>query len=214
MNQALTYSTEPESKEQFTQDYDRMYTLFADVYDLAVKLFPVWKNWLKQALPHLQGPKVLEVSFGTGYLLTQYADKFETYGVDYNAKLVTVAHRNLNKKGIAAKLQKGDVETLPFDDETFDCVVNTMAFTAYPDGMKAMSELHRVLKPGGKLILIDIEYPADQNWLGMKMTRMWAMLGDIIRNMDEIFRHFNFEYTDQEIGGFGSVHLYVAEKKG
>jgi hypothetical protein len=61
--------------------------------------------------------------------------------------------------------------------------------------------------------LIDIEYPADRNWLGMKMTRSWIALGDIVRDMDAMFRRFGFEYTDREIGGFGSVHLYVAEKK-
>ena len=213
MKQGLAYSTEPDDKEQFTQQYDRIYSIIAGIYDLAVKFLPVWKSWLKQALPHIQGPKVLEVSFGTGYLLTQYADRFETHGVDYNEKLVSVARDNLRKKGIAVKLQRGDVESLPYDDETFDCVVNTMAFTAYPDSTKAMSELHRVLKSGGTLVLIDIHYPADRNWLGMRMTRFWAALGDIIRDMDAVFRQFDFEYTDREIGGFGSVHLYVAEKK-
>jgi hypothetical protein len=47
----------------------------------------------------------------------------------------------------------------------------------------------------------------------MKLTRLWAGLGDLIRDMDPLFRQFNFDYTDEEIGGFGSVHLYVAEKK-
>jgi ubiquinone/menaquinone biosynthesis C-methylase UbiE len=214
MNAEFIYSTEPKDKAQFTQENDRIYTFFARVYDFAVTVLPVWKNWLNQTLPHIQGPKVLEVSFGTGYLLTQYADKFETYGIDYNEKFLSVAENNLKKKGITAKLQKGNVECLPFDDEVFDCVVNTMAFTGYPDGQKAMSELHRVLKQQGKLVLIDIDYPANRNWFGMKMTQMWAALGDIIRDMKPIFRQFNFEYTDEEIGGFGSVHLYVATKKG
>ena len=212
-DQRPTYSTEPDDKERFTRDFDRTYTLIAGVYDLAVKALPVWKSWLRQAIPHIRGPKVLEVSFGTGYLLTQYADGFEPHGLDYNEKLVSVASGNLKKKGIAAELRQGDVEALPYDDDAFDCIVNTMAFTAYPDGEKAMSEFHRVLKPGGRLVLIDIEFPRDRNWLGMKMTRFWMALGDIVRDMDAIFRRFGFEYTDREIGGFGSVHLYVAEKK-
>lgn len=212
-DQRPAYSTEPDDKERFTREFDRTYTLIAGVYDLAVKVLPVWKSWLRQALPHIQGPRVLEVSFGTGYLLTQYADRFETHGIDYNEKLVSVAGGNLKKKGLTANLQKGNVESLPYDDETFDCIVNTMAFTAYPDGVKAMSEFHRVLKPGGKLVLIDIDYPADRNWLGMRMTRLWAALGDILRDMGALFRRFDFDYTDREIGGFGSVHLYVAEKK-
>jgi len=207
------YSSEPDEKERFTRKFDRTYTSIARVYDLAVKALPVWKSWLRQALPHIRGPKVLEVSFGTGYLLTQYADRFETHGIDYNAKLLSVAGDNLRKKGLTASLQQGNAESLPYDDETFDCIVNTMAFTAYPDGVKAMSELHRVLKTGGRLVLIDIEYPADRNWLGVKMTRFWIALGDIVRDMETMFRRFGFEYTDREIGGFGSVHLYVAEKK-
>ena len=212
-DQRPAYSTEPDDKARFTRDFDRTYTLIAGVYDLAVKALPVWKSWLRQAIPHIRGPRVLEVSFGTGYLLTQYAAGFETHGVDYNEKLVSVASGNLKKKGIAAELRQGDVEALPYDDEAFDCIVNTMAFTAYPDADKAMSEFRRVLKPGGRLVLIDIEFPRDRNWLGMKMTRFWMALGDIVRDMDAIFRRFGFEYTDREIGGFGSVHLYVAEKK-
>jgi ubiquinone/menaquinone biosynthesis C-methylase UbiE len=214
MNTKLIYSTEPENKELYTVEHKRMYTLTAGIYDFVVKVFPIWKNWLKQALPHIQGPKVLEISFGTGYLLTQYAGKYETYGLDYNEKMVTVAQNNLTKKAITAELQKGNVESLPYDDETFDCIVNTMAFTGYPDGMRAMSEIHRVLKTGGKLVMVDLEYPANRNWLGMRIIRLWVALGDIIRDMGPIFRQFNFEYTDQEIGGFGSVHLYVATKKG
>jgi ubiquinone/menaquinone biosynthesis C-methylase UbiE len=213
LNQRLAYSNEPDDKEQFTQKLDRVYTSVARIYDLAVKVFPVWKSWLKQALPHIRGPKVLEVSFGTGYLLAQYADRFETHGIDYNQKMVSVASDNLKKKGITAELQQGNVESLPYADETFDCIVNTMAFTAYPDGRKAMSEFRRVLKKGGRLVLIDIDYPADRNWMGMRMIRFWVALGDILRDMGAIFRQFDFECTDREIGGFGSVHLHVAEKK-
>ena len=213
LSQRLAYSNEPDDKEQFTQKLDRVYTSVARIYDLAVKVFPVWKSWLKQALPHIRGPKVLEVSFGTGYLLTQYADRFETHGIDYNQKMVSVASDNLKKKGMTAELQQGNVESLPYPDETFDCIVNTMAFTAYPDGRKAMSEFRRVLKKGGRLVLIDIDYPADRNWMGMRMIRFWIALGDILRDMGAIFRQFDFEYTDREIGGFGSVHLHVAEKK-
>ena len=98
MNTELTYSTEPADKEKFTQANDRMYSFFAGVYDVVVKVLPVWKNWLNHALPHIQGPKVLEISFGTGYLLTQYAAKFDTYGIDYNQKFVTMASQKLQKQ--------------------------------------------------------------------------------------------------------------------
>jgi ubiquinone/menaquinone biosynthesis C-methylase UbiE len=206
------YSSEPEDKAKFTQEYDRFYTQFAGTYNVIVKALPVWKRWIGQATLHIQGPRVLEVSFGTGYLLTQYADQYETYGIDYNERMVGTARKNLEKKGVLADLRQGNVEALPYEDEYFDTVVNTMAFTAYPDGEKAMSEIHRVLKRGGRLVMVDINYPADGNWLGTMSAKIWVTLGDLLRDMDELFQRFGFEYTDEVIGGFGSVHLYVAEK--
>ena len=93
------YSPEPIDKEQFTKEFDRVYSRFARIYDLAVKWFPVWRNWISHALPHIRGPDVLEISFGTGYLLTQYADKYEAHGIDYNWELACTAKHNLQKNG-------------------------------------------------------------------------------------------------------------------
>ena len=86
---------------------DKFYTRTARLYDLGVKVLPVWKTWLKQTLPYIKGQRVLEVSFGTGYLLMQYANRFETHGVDLNARMVAVAKRNLKKSGMRATLQQG-----------------------------------------------------------------------------------------------------------
>ena len=61
----------------------------------------------------------------------------------------------MSSKNIDTKLSIANVEKLPFQDKTFDTVINTMAFTGYPNGDKAMAELKRVLKKGGKLLLVD-----------------------------------------------------------
>ena len=121
------YSAEPEDKRQFTDSFDRFYSRFARLYDWAVKLTPWWRRWLRQALPHIAGPRVLEVSFGTGWLLTQYAGRFETHGIDLNEAMVAVARRNLERGGAVAELRSGNVEALPYPDDAFDTVVNTIA---------------------------------------------------------------------------------------
>jgi ubiquinone/menaquinone biosynthesis C-methylase UbiE len=203
---------DPNKTQTYTASFDHAYTQFAGIYDLAVKALPVWKSWLKQALPYIRGPHVLEVSFGTGYLLTQYAAGHTCFGIDYNRRMAAIASRNLARAGLQASVQVADVAALPYPDESFDTLVNTMSFTGYPDGLAAMSELYRVLKPGGRLVLIDINYPADRNPLGTALTRMFATLGDIIRPMAPLFERFNLRYQDLEIGGFGSVHLYLGEK--
>jgi len=212
MSKQKRYADESVLSADFTEKNNAIYSKVAIAYDFLIKFFPIWKNWITQAVPHIQGQRVLEVSFGTGLLLTRYAGQFETYGVDYNSKMVEVASKNLEKKNLTAKLTQGNVESLPYDNDSFDTVVNTMAFTGYPNAIKAMSELHRVLKPNGKLIIIDINYPNNMNFFGRLLTKTWIMLGDVIRDLYPIFHEFNLEYTDKEIGGFGSVHLYLAKK--
>jgi len=216
MKEQGIYSVEPTDKAAFTERFDRTYTAIAGLYDVFVRFCPIWKKWLQSSLPHIRGPRVLEVSFGTGYLLTQYADKYETHAAEWNQKLLSMARQKLEKMGLheaSKRLVRANVEDLPYRDEYFDCVIVTMAFTGYPDSQRAMTELRRVLKMDGTLIMVDINYPKDQgNCLGMTMTKMWKAAGDLIRNMDALFQEFGFEYTDEEVGGFGSVHLYVATK--
>ncbi|MFC1996493.1 class I SAM-dependent methyltransferase [Chloroflexota bacterium] len=206
------YSEEPQDKIEFTKKYDRAYGSFSRAYDWAVKALPLWRNWISTTIPHIIGPDVLEVSFGTGYLISQYANQYNTYGIDYNWELACIAQQNLQKFNVRAALQQADIEFLPYPNDTFDTVVNTMAFTGYPNGLNALNEIHRVLKPKGRFVLVDIDYPQDRNWLGTLTTQVWAFLGDIIRDMEALFKHTGFQFTYQEIGGFGSVHLYIATK--
>jgi ubiquinone/menaquinone biosynthesis C-methylase UbiE len=156
---------------------------------------------------------VLEVSFGTGWLLMQYAERFETHGIDLNEAMLRMALRNLERAGVAAQLRTANVEALPYPDDYFDTVVNTMSFTGYPDGARAMSELHRVLCTGGRLVMIDVNYPGDRNRLGTALASLWRRTGDLIRDMHQLFGEFGLDVTDDEIGGFGSVHLYIARKR-
>lgn len=208
------YSEEPEDHRAFTEDFDRFYTRFASAYDLLVKALPVWKNWLRRAVPHLVGPRILEVSFGTGWLMTQYAERFEVHGIDLNERMVAVAQDNLRKSGLSAKLQRGNVESLPFADHFFDTVLCTMAFSGYPNAQRALSEMVRVLNPNGRVVLIDVNYPANENWLGVTLTRFWLRSGDLVRDMDAVFETSQLSHSDEEIGGCGSVHLYVASPRG
>ncbi|WP_428267865.1 class I SAM-dependent methyltransferase [Haliangium sp.] len=206
------YSEEPRDHRAFTEAFDRFYTRFAPTYDVLVKVLPAWRTWLRRSLPHVVGPRVLEVAFGTGWLMTQYADRVEAYGVDLNARMVAIARENLRKKGLRAELRQGRVESLPYPDARFDTVLSTMAFSGYPDAHAALSEMLRVLAPDGHLVLIDVNYPADGNWLGTRLTKMWQRAGDLVRDLGTLLREHGLDCSDQEIGGKGSVHLYVARR--
>ena len=64
-----------------------------------------------------------------------------------------------------------------------------------------------------ELVLIDINYPRDGNPVGILLTRLWVSLGDIVRDLEPLFRAFDFAFSEREIGGWGSVHLYLAKKR-
>jgi ubiquinone/menaquinone biosynthesis C-methylase UbiE len=207
------YSADPADPRAYTSRNDRLYTRFARLYDGLVKVAPIWRRWLAHALSAIRGPRVLEVSFGTGWLLTQYAGRYRTDGIELNSALIAVARRNLTRAGVRADLRQGTVEALPYPDGTFDTVVNTMAFTGYPDAAAAAAELARVLKPGGRLVLIDINYPNDGNRLGTTLVEwFWKPFGDLIRDVPSLLSDAGLDVQDAEIGGWGSVHQYLAVK--
>ncbi len=204
---------EPKDPKAYTTSFDAFYTQFSGIYDFLVRHTSLWNAWVGPAIPRIRGPRVLEISFGTGWLITHYASRFETCGIDLNEKMIRITSRNLLANGVRIPLQRASVEALPYRSETFDTVVNTMAFSGYPRADSAMSEICRVLKPGGRLVLIDIGYPEDGNWMGKNLARFIEATGDILRDMGKIFTQHGFAFSHETIGGFGSVHLYVAQKQ-
>jgi len=208
----MLHRTKNPDRANVSDRHRAAYSKYAKLYDVAVKVLPVWKTWIKTVLPHIQGPMVLEASFGTGYLLTQYADEYEVSGIDYNETMVETAKRNLAERGQQAALLQANVESLPYPDQTFDTIVNTMAFSGYPDGDKAISEFIRVLKTGGRILLVDFVYPKDGNFPGTSLAALMERAGDVIRDLDVLFLAHGLQFQRKEIGGFGSVCLYIATK--
>jgi len=198
----------------YTEKMDKSYNWMAKVYSAFMFFFPAWKRWIRSVQPHIKGPRVLEVSFGNGYLMSHYAGDpaLDVTGLDYNKKMVEIAQGRLYKKNQEADLHQGNVEALPFPDESFDTVINTMAFTGYPDGDKALSEISRVLKKDGAFLLVDFDYPRDHNRWGYMLVRLWERMGDIIKDIAAHLERAGFQYEETVLGGFGTVRLFQCRK--
>ncbi|SFB62751.1 phosphatidylethanolamine N-methyltransferase /phosphatidyl-N-methylethanolamine N-methyltransferase [Amycolatopsis marina] len=98
---------------------------------------------------------VLEVAVGTGLNFPVYSDDINLTGIDLSEDMLDIARARASELGRSVTLLQGNAHTLPFDDAAFDTVVCTFGLCAIPDLDAAIDEMHRVLRPGGRLVLVD-----------------------------------------------------------
>jgi ubiquinone/menaquinone biosynthesis C-methylase UbiE len=99
--------------------------------------------------------EVLEVAVGTGLNLPFYPDEVTVTGLDLSDRMLDIARTRAKQLARAVTLQQGDAHALSFADGSFDTVVCTFGLCAIPDHQAAIDEMVRVLRPGGRLILVD-----------------------------------------------------------
>ncbi|PIN87000.1 SAM-dependent methyltransferase [Candidatus Woesearchaeota archaeon CG10_big_fil_rev_8_21_14_0_10_44_13] len=135
----------------------KKYNCIARFYDLHSKLAEkIWfTKWRKQFILPLKG-KILEVGIGTGKNIGYYNKEAEVVGIDFSEKMLQIAEEKLVKSGKRnITLKQMDAENLEFKDNSFDYVVTTCVFCSVPNPIKGLKEIRRVLKPTGKLIMIE-----------------------------------------------------------
>ncbi len=98
---------------------------------------------------------VLEVAIGTGRNLAHYPDEVRLTGVEFSPAMLELARRRADELGRQVDLRLGDAQALDLPDASFDTVVCTLSLCAIPDDRRAVEEMKRVLRPGGRLLLLD-----------------------------------------------------------
>ena len=99
--------------------------------------------------------KVLDVGSGNGYILGNYAQHgAQVYGVDITQISIELCQRRFEYLGVHGHFSVASVEELPFASGVFDCVCSMGVLHHTPDIKKAIGEISRVLKPGGRLIIM------------------------------------------------------------
>jgi ubiquinone/menaquinone biosynthesis C-methylase UbiE len=131
--------------DKHARHYDRQMGFFDRV------LFGDTRAWV---CTQAQG-RVLEVAIGTGLNLEHYPDGVELTGIELSPAMMAIARRRAREQHRAVDLRVGDAEALEFADATFDTVVCTFSLCTIPDHRRAVAEMVRVLRPGGRLLLAD-----------------------------------------------------------
>lgn len=119
------------------------------------------------------GARVLEVAPGPGYLAIELARLgFEVSAVDISHSFVAIASQIARDAGVSVHFQQGDVAQLPLPDNSFDLVVCQAAFKNFRHPVTALNEMHRVLRPGGRAVIQDMNHDATKAEIRDEVKRM------------------------------------------
>lgn len=142
------------------------YDIMNDLMSLGIHR--LWKRIAVQLSNVRKGEQVLDLAGGTGDLTTLFHDRVGPDGqvvlADINAQMLRTGRDRLIDRGLAANIRYAQVnaECLPFEDNTFDCVCIAFGLRNVTDKDAALRSMHRVLKPGGRVIVLEFSHPTDK----------------------------------------------------
>lgn len=125
--------------------YDRQISFFERI------LFGGGREWV---CSQAQG-RTLELACGTARNLQFYPPEVELTGIEFSSEMLALGRKRAEQLGHSADLQLGDAQALEFGDETFDTITCTLGFCTIPDTTAAAREAFRVLRPGGRLLMLE-----------------------------------------------------------
>lgn len=161
---------------------------------------------------------VLEVAIGTGLNLPSYDAELKVTGVDLSPAMLDIARQRAADLDRRVDLREGDAHHLPFDDASFDTAVCTFSLCNIPDPHQAVSEMRRVLRPGGRLVLVDHVRSTSTPiyWLQKAIEKVSVRLdGDhMTRRPADIVEQLDFDVVERDRLRRGIVERLVADKPG
>lgn len=104
------------------------------------------------------GSRVLELAPGPGFFAIELArlGDFHIIGLDISRTFVGIASENARKADVNVEFRVGDAAATPFESESFDFVYCSAAFKNFPDPVKVLNEIHRLLRPTGEAMIVDL----------------------------------------------------------
>lgn len=197
-----------EIQDKHASGYDRQMNFFDRV------LFGDGREWACS----LAKGEVLEIAVGTGRNLRHYPPGVKLTAIEFSPEMLAIANGRAGQLGREVDLREGDAQALDFDDERFDTVVLTLALCTIPDDRKAASEVFRVLRPGGRFVLMEhvrspvLPVRAVQRALDPLTVRFEA--DHLVREPLDYLAEVGFEIESVARSRWGIVERVLARKLG
>jgi phosphatidylethanolamine/phosphatidyl-N-methylethanolamine N-methyltransferase len=177
-----------------------IYTKYSSVYDRIFShfFFPRIKIGINKS-EISEGDRVIEVGVGTGISLSLYPGGCQVTGIDLTRKMLEKARAKKEKHKLDhVDLLEMDAENMTFDDNTFDHAVAAFVITVAPNPEKMVSEMKRVTKPGGNIVILN--HFCSNNGFFSKMEKVfsplcekWGWRSDI--SLDLLSNHCNLQIS-------------------
>ena len=177
-------------------------------------LLPKLLNWAMKApalsklrselIPSAEG-KVLEIGMGSGLNLPHYDGISGLIGLEPSEELQNLAEDMLIQTHFPSEMLTGSAEDIPLESNTFDTVVMTWTLCSVTDPVLALSEIKRVIKPGGKVIFAEHGKSPDQNIRKLQKTLnpLWSRIAggcQLNREIVDLYESSGFKFKSLERG--------------
>lgn len=159
------YQQEGSKKQQVTKMFDNIagkYDLLNRVLSLGIDT--IWRKKAINKIKDLNPKNILDVATGTADVAIEMINRLQPekiVGLDISKEMLAVGQTKIEKRGLdnIIELVQGDSENLPFEDNSFDAITVAFGVRNFEDLKKGMREMNRVLRPGGRLVVLEFSKP-------------------------------------------------------
>ena len=206
-----------EDTTAFTLQTREMFTSIAPRYDFLNRLLSVGqdKYWRQRAIDLLDpmgNERILDVATGTGDMVIEVAKRnlsVQIFGIDFSQRMLDLGRIKIARNGYnqAVSLQIGSGECLPFADESFDGVICAFGIRNFADVQLGLREFFRVLKPGGRVVVLEFSIPQNQF---LKTAYEWYFNLILPKIGNIISGHLNaYSYLPESVANFPSQKKFI-----
>lgn len=197
----------------------QMFDRIAPTYDLLNHLLSLGRDysWRSRAAAELGADevrRVIDLATGTGDLLLSVlatrADIVGAVGLDVSERMLDLCRRKLCRRGLAERVELvcGDAAATPFPNDAFDAATMGFGIRNMPNALQALREIHRILKPGGVVLILEFSLPKNRawRWCYLRYLRLVVpFLGALISWDRRAYRYLN-----ESIEGFHQAEDFAA----